>query len=301
MKDKYSVRKPAHILGSPDMEVEDSGGYFPDEQSAGQYHNNKNEEYHKDRFRAMNLLRNELMTRFGAEKSLAVLDFGAGDGLELSNMMLPLASLHAIDTSDKILELASELFLDIPSTYLVGSTEQMKHVGSSTIDLVIAANVLGYLSDPEEAEFWAETKRVLKFGGFVITMTGNQLFDFFALNQGTAEFFESELNVSGAEVLLTQGSRPRFKSAKRHNPLKLEAQMEILGFKTLCRVWSQWHSTPPVIAEIEGDLTLREARKVVRDHSFNPNVMNPEDSWRALFQCSMFGNLFQLSGSGSNN
>jgi len=46
--------------------------------------------------------------------------------------------------------------------FIVGGVETLTGMSSHSKDLVIAMNILRYLSREEESGFWIETKRVLK-------------------------------------------------------------------------------------------------------------------------------------------
>ena len=59
----------------------------------------------------------------------------------------------------------------------------------------MAADVCGYLSNSALDDFISEQQRVLKEGGYLLIMYGNELFDMFALNSGTVNFFEKYFNL----------------------------------------------------------------------------------------------------------
>ncbi|WP_163481241.1 class I SAM-dependent methyltransferase, partial [Escherichia coli] len=85
-------------------------------------------------------------------------------------------------------------------------------------DIGLAIDVLGYLSDDDVKTFYREMSRMIRPGGHLIVMYGNELFDLFALNAGTAAFFKEHFRVDVAD-LLQEGRAPQYKTAQRRNPL----------------------------------------------------------------------------------
>lgn len=226
---------------------------------------------------------------------MLVLDFGIGDAQELCELGLAIKHVIGIDTSPAILEIASKNLAQIENTLLVGSVERMSKIDSGSMDLIVATNVLGYLTSEEESVFFSEAKRIINPKGYLLLTLANELFDLFALNSGTAEFFEKNFKVKNSSSLLIYGEEERFKNARRHNPLQLEAKLKSVNFSITAKSYSQWHHTPPILIQKGSGLTLREARIQSRDHALNPNDLQLEDEWRALFQCSIFGFLARNS------
>ena len=224
-----------------------------------------------------------------------VIDFGIGDGKELSELGLPLRHIVGIDISPHMISLAKKNLRNFDTDLIVGGVDSLRSVASNSADLVVSTNVLGYLSPDDEKRFFAESFRILRPGGWTLLTLGNELFDLFALNSGTASFFETYFEVANSEKLLTEGASARFGNARRHNPLALETNMNEIGFRKVAYSFSQWHTKPPILEQLETGKTIDEARLSVRNHHFDANSLPLADQWRALFQCSIFGALFQKS------
>jgi SAM-dependent methyltransferase len=288
--------KPPHMASHEiDFENEDSGGYFPDQKSIESvYRAPERESYHLDRERSVKVLINELKLNQSVDP-LTVLDFGIGDGLELASLKLPIGELIGIDTSPSMIKIADENISVERKTFFIGGVEKLSNVASGSVDLVLAMNVLGYLTQDEEKEFWTETRRLLKSNGYVLILVGNRLFDLFALNSGTSEFFQEQFEVPHAESLLRFTDSPRFKNARRHNPLELQNSLEIYGMSHVKTSFSQWHHTPPIILQNIQSLDIRSARSKARNHELDPNSISPDQKWRGYFQCSLVGLLFKTN------
>jgi SAM-dependent methyltransferase len=304
MKD---VRKPVHQ--NPDFKdsplskefeflpSEDLGGWFPSAESVRGYHGVSLNNYHDDRVRALKPIVRTIIEKNTSH--LDILDFGSGDAKETLSLGFSLNSITCVDTSPHMLKQAKKNvnklvpFFWGGGKYLVGGVEKLKNLGDSSIDLVLALNVLGYLSEEEEALFFEETVRILRPNGFLVVMTGNELFDLFALNSGTVDFFLQNFGNFDVSKLITEHERPRFKNARRHNPLKQEAILEEYGLRFKRITFSQYHKFPPVLLELDSKLSIREARLGARDFSLDPNSLPSSQHWANFFKCSIFAALYQ--------
>jgi SAM-dependent methyltransferase len=194
-----------------------------------------------------------------------------------------------------MVSLARENLKDFDSVFEVGGVSALREQGEESLDIVVSTNVLGYLSPEDERDFFLGAARVLRPGGHVLLTLGNELFDLFALNSGTASFFEKHFSVIGSTKLLIQGDKPRLGNARRHNPLSIEAEVEEFGFTREEFAFSQWHHVPPILEEVDKDKEKNEARLSSRDHDFDANSLSRIERWKALFQCSIFGVLLRKS------
>lgn len=195
-----------------------------------------------------------------------------------------------VDTSPHMLEIAAQRFQGSTVRPMCGSIDRLTEIESESIDLLLCVNTLGYLQPLEQRSFFEQTFRVLRRRGHLILLTGNELLDLFALNSGTAEFFERNFNAN-VESLLTLGGTPRWVNADRRNPLNVAQELREYGLIQVRQSFSQWHREPPGVAFLDNPGELSVAREAARDHSWDPNDLSPVDSWQALFRCSIFGVL----------
>jgi len=189
-----------------------------------------------------------------------------------------------------MIRLAEQQFQDKEFVGCVGGAERLAIV-EEEVDALFCINTLGYLSQEEDAIFWHEAQRLLRPGGFLIIMTGNLLFDLFALNSGTADFFASEFKVDGASSLLTRGDQPRFANARRRNPLQFASELKSAGFRQLDTGFCMWHSVPPELLIANSGRSFREARWESRDFSIYDEMLSEEEKWQMLFRCSIFASV----------
>jgi SAM-dependent methyltransferase len=279
----------------------DNGGHFPDMSSAKAYISgekgaNTSIDYHNDRMRALKLLVSEA----GSSEKLRVIDFGCGDGMYFSELFQPngVECIFGVDVSAPMIELASLALRDYSFHGVVGGAESLQAIDEQ-FDIGFAIDVLGYLNEAELDIFYSEMARLIKPGGHLFVMYGNELFDMFALNSGTASFFQKHFDVDAADLLL-EGGAPQYKTADRKNPLNYGAQVAKYGFNEVRQAYSQWHRVPPAIGNRNSDLA--DARLAMRDHGFDPNTLPPSDRWKAVFRSSIFASMLTNVGrqSGAN-
>ncbi|WP_366935545.1 class I SAM-dependent methyltransferase [uncultured Lamprocystis sp.] len=169
----------------------------------------------------------------------------------------------------------------------MGGAEALADV-EGQFDLGLAIDVLGYLDDAELDVFYKNMARIIKPGGHLVVMYGNELLDVFALNAGTSAFFGKHFGLDVVE-LLTEAKAPRPNNATRKNPLSFGAEIAPYGFEEVSQAFSQWHTTPPGLANRSTDLV--RARLDMRDHSFDANTLPEAERWKAAFRCSIFASM----------
>lgn len=285
---------PHQDAGDPNWSARgDAAGYFPSAESAREYARGiASSPYHRDRQRTLARLLGSARLA-GLPATVRVLDYGIGDGGVLKSLGLQASSIVGVDVSGSMIELARESFADLGFTGLAGSVEALAAIHSSSIDIALCINTLGYLTTQEQDAFFSEMTRIVAPGGFLIIMTGNELFDLFALNSGTAEFFRNRLDVADAAELLTEGMSAQFQNAARANPLSFGLVLSGYGFREAERAFASWHNLPPILLTRRTGMPLHEARDLARDYDFDCATLPPDQVWRAYFQCSIFASLLQ--------
>lgn len=243
-------------------------------------------EYGRDRLRAVQHLLEIAQLGTG----LTVVDFGGGDGSFLNALELQIETLFLIDISPNMLQVASTESLAKSANFLKGSVEKFAVIDSDSVDVVFCINALGYLGEPEKLAFFEEASRVLRTGGALVVLTGNELIDLFALNSGTGAFFNRHFQ-SDVRRLLSRGGDNRFVQTNRENPLVFGHQMAAFGLFEKAQAFSQWHAKPPGLALLEASDDYAKARNLSRDHAINPNALPSTERWQALFRCSIFASL----------
>ena len=299
-----NIPAPPHVdLNVKDFKKKaDWGGYFPTVEDSKWYAKqiaNDKHGYHFDRLRAIMYLLSPILSPKDSDhfkaKSLpdlpTVLDFGIGDGGMLLNLEIIAGKVIGVDISEHMINLAENSLAEFSFEGHVGSAEALKNVASKSVDLGICLNAFGYLSKEDQGLFFSEMKRIIKPNGYLIITLGIELFDLFALNSGTVEFFERNFTKTDVSDLLVHSRDERLVNASRRNPLNFRHELNSFGFNEVNQTFSQWHKKPPPIAAKEFNGDLQKARRGMRDYSIDPNTISLEHRWKANFLCSMFISL----------
>lgn len=263
----------------------DDGGDFPTLEAARAYvqgNTTTNPAYHADRLRALKHLLSKVEAR-------NIIDFGCGDGMYFKQFFKPssIERIVGVDISRHMITLAEENLSSFAFDGRVGGVDSLAEI-EGRFDLALAIDVLGYLDESALDRFYRSMSLLVRPGGHLIVMYGNELFDMFALNSGTSAFFSKHFGLDVAE-LLTEGKARRPQNAIRKNPLSFGAEIAPYGFTEIAQAYSQWHRIPPGIGNRKADLP--QARLEMRDHSFDPNSLSPVERWKSLFRSSIFASL----------
>jgi cyclopropane fatty-acyl-phospholipid synthase-like methyltransferase len=133
-----------------------------------------------------------------------VAEFGCGEGV-LIRMASALGAreIIGIDQNADMLNAAQG---SGASKLISGGVDRLDEV--EIADCLIAANVLGYLSNEEERRFYKAASRILPIGGYLVVVHSNELFDLFTFNKFTVMFFGKYFGVD-VSSLLREAEEPR--------------------------------------------------------------------------------------------
>src|SRR5690606_30664524 len=125
-----------------------------------------------------------------------IYDFGCGDAVLFEPYLRAGAAIEGVDIAPEMIELGRQRLAAQgfdPNLIAVGGVDAMRHLDAEAYDAVLSFNVIAYLADKEEATFYAQARRVLCPGGFLVVTHANELFDLYSLNRYTADFFARHL------------------------------------------------------------------------------------------------------------
>ena len=144
--------------------------------------------YHQNRFNTFNSL-----VPGGGER---ILDFGCGTAENIVNLTLAGHQVLGIDPVPEMVELAKarmrERGLD-PRLVSVGDLASLATYADGEFDIVSALNVLPYLSEEEEEEFYTQAKRLTPDDGWIIVSHTNELVDLVTFNRYTVKFWRDRI------------------------------------------------------------------------------------------------------------
>lgn len=269
--------------------VGDNAGIFVTVESVEAYLKGDNAttppDYHQDRMRALRLL----VEQMDFPDTIRAIDFGCGEGMYFKELFAGrnIDRIVGIDVSAPMIEVARRSLADLPFEGHVGGAVAMGEI-DGPFDVGLAIDVLGYLENDELDVFYTEMARLIRPGGYLVVMYGNELFDMYALNAGTASFFKVHFDAD-IGPLLTEAEAKQYKPCHRKNPLSFGAEIARYGFEEVDQAYSQWHRIPPGLGNRAPDVAA--ARLAMRDHAFDPHALPPAERWKAKFRSSIFASL----------
>lgn len=255
------------------------------EQRAAGYIEELSNSYHQERLDTLAaFLKNMDLSR------KSVLDFGCGDGQVLLELAQQGANVTGIDISENMINHARSRFGDVgvSGTFHTGGIEVIDQVPPSTIDVLLALNVLAYLQAGEEEAFFASAANVLRDGGCMLLIESNELFDLFTFNAFTIAFLEKHLvpesRKSDCRKLLSNPDVPNCEQFQvRLNPLSFPKHVEQHGFKEIDRRFLHYHSAPPLLDNSDAYEKL-------------PSNIDGSNEWTLMFKCSMYASKLLKCG-----
>lgn len=233
-------------------------------------------------------LRTDFILRLFPDDVNLVLDFGCGEGF-FSELMLRnglAKKVIGVDPSTDLIRIAGEnqyLSSNIHCEIRLGASNDLNVIEESSVDLVIALNVLAYMTRDEEIQFYNESNRILKPGGHLLVTHSNELFDLFTLNNLTVEFFSRNFKVDINQFLDLKNVEPIATYGIRENPLSYSLKLTSFGFEQKRIDFFHHHS----------DLPRKQnsiARNKVAPEMESRSLTKPVD-WQEYFMSSTFGVL----------
>jgi ubiquinone/menaquinone biosynthesis C-methylase UbiE len=243
------------------------------QERAKSYADHIDDAYHRHRLDVIRALLPDLRGR-------SVIDFGCGEGILAAEAFdRGATSLIGIDINDTLLDLARKRLPAVD--WQNGGVERLSAIPSGSIDCMIAANVLAYLSHDDDRRFYEETSRILRSGGSLVVTHSNALFDLFTLNAYTVAFFRDEFGCDPSPLLRHPDRPQRTSFNVRENPLAYPAKLDRFGFCLERIEYMNYHHLPPLLSGDDPDDMDRERPDTL--------AMPEAERWKLAFKCSMFG------------
>ena len=213
-----------------------------------------------------------------------LLDFGCGDGILSLELARNGYRVLGLDIAESMIELARADGKDTDAVFEVGAAEQLASLEAASLDGIVSLNVLAYLTDGEMASFWQGCRHALRPGGMLLVSHSNELFDMFALNGGTAQFFQPNFtDGEPVDSLLAHPEHDHPTYNHRANPLSYPDELDRNGFRETDQRFFNYHPLPPRMLP-EGD------EGAITD----PERIDEIERWRQIFQCSTYFSLSEL-------
>jgi len=237
-------------------------------------------------------LRTDFILRLFPDEVDLVVDFGCGEGFFIELMLRNRLAKKVIgmDPSTNLIGVAEEnqYLVNNPDCEIrTGGSNALLEIESASVDLVIALNVLAYMTPAEENQFYLESNRILRPGGHVVVTHSNELFDMFTMNNLTIDFFKRNFEVNVEKYIDLAELAPVKTYGIRENPLEYSTKLRRYGFEQKKIDFFHHHSDLP-------RATNTKARNVV-DPEFEKSSNKESRRWQEFFMSSTFGVLASKS------
>ena len=188
--------------------------------------------------------------------------------------------------------------LGVPTEiFHVGDHNYFKTMKNESVDVICGLGWMRYLEADVRDFIYKETFRVLKPNGCFIVSNDNQLFDIFAMNNFTIDFWSQVIgSLSEVNNLLPSGDikealsneiklpvrkfhdRSVSKLINKHieNPLVFENVVKPYGYKLEKNVFPDCHLLPPFLEKQVDPDKLEDLKGKV-------SLQHAEDDWRTIF------------------
>jgi SAM-dependent methyltransferase len=211
-----------------------------------------------------------------------IIDFGCGDGVFAWQLANDGYVVHGTDIATAMIDIARD-GAPAGATFAVGSAHTLADVGPC--EALMALNVLAYLTDDELAAFWEAARLIVGSGGWLVLSHSNELFDLFALNDGTVGFFARHFDADVSSLLGPErAERPTYNV--RANPLSYAGELEREGFTEVRQAFFNLHPRPPALLGGYPD----DGRVV------DPDRIAAVAPWKQMLQCSTYFSLARRAG-----
>jgi SAM-dependent methyltransferase len=213
-------------------------------------------------------------------RSLRVLDFGCGSGEFLISLVERGHTGHGVDPSPTLIAQAKDLARarNVSPELHLGD---VNNIPDTEVDLITALSVILFMTEEEEAKFFAKARKILGPNGYVIANFYNKLIDVVTANRFTKAFYMNALKTGvpglSAERLRTvergiEEMLPLSFEAASHqtntarnatvfrgrNPFRIEREMKAFGFEIDRFIFTRYHLIPPHVAEAPDNFDIYE-------------------------------------------
>lgn len=263
------------------------------------------DEYTANYFRLQHIL--QILPEFGVKR---ILDAGCGEGSPMVQLLKSGYDARGFDFVPEMVQGAKRLLKDnkfdenIASWGDITDLITFSHLkGDEPFDAVISLGVMPHIEN--EALVLKNLSSQLKSGGVAIIEFRNALFDIFALNRPSFEFYMNEFFSSVAELpddtskVIKKDIEKRFKMeypviketnpgseapsydvilAKKHNPLTIASFFQSTGFKFDRNIFYHYHPYPPYYRDQDKKMFQKLGHRLEHENS----------GWKGLFMASAF-------------
>lgn len=238
------------------------------------------------------------------KKNSKILEMACGLGFVTHVLANKGYNVEAFDISDKAIGTAKNLASELGQNskkFFVSDERYLKNIKSNSLDIIIGLGYFRYINLQKQNKVYKECKRILKKNGTLILDHQNELYEMFALNNESIEywskFIENYCNINNifkkGELLKKMNTYikvPIRKKTKhsissktkvfRENPIDYKNKIKKLGFDLIEIKYPHTDILPPFL---HNKIEIKKLYKIQ-----NNNCYKLSKNWKSMFMCYQF-------------
>jgi ubiquinone/menaquinone biosynthesis C-methylase UbiE len=238
------------------------------------------------------------------KKGSNVLEMGCGLGFVSHILSKKGYSVKAFDISKDAINSAKNVAENLSlnkDNFFIADENYLKKIKKNSLDVIIGLGYFRYINYNSQIKVYKECKRVLKKNGILILDHQNELFEMFALNNHSIDYWANFIeNYCDIKKIFKKGElikklnfyiKTPIRKKERHsisaktkvfreNPITYENKITKLGFKLNELIYPHSEIIPPFLQKyIEVEHLERIQHK---------NCLKLAKNWKSMFMCYQF-------------
>ena len=238
------------------------------------------------------------------KKKSKILEMACGLGFVSHTLTKKGFSVSAFDISKEAINSAKNVAIEYnqdPNNFYVANENCLKKIKSNSMDVIIGIGYFRYIDFNKQKKIYKECKRILKKNGTLILDHQNELFEMFALNNESIQYWSNFIQeYCNIEKIFKKGELQKklnhhIKSPIRkreshsisaktrvfsENPLTYENKIQNHSFRLKEIKYPHTEIIPPFLHK---EINKKELEKIQ-----SKNCLKLSKNWRSMFMCFQF-------------
>lgn len=237
-------------------------------------------------------------------KKSKILEMACGLGFVTHTLTKKGYDVSAFDISKEAINSAKKVAVDYrqnPKKFYVANENYLKKIKSNSMDVIIGIGYFRYIDFNKQKRVYKECKRILKKKGTLILDHQNELFEMFALNNESIQYWANFIeNYCDIKRVLKNGHlikrldkhiKTPIRKREAHsvsakskvfseNPLIYKEKIKKMGFELKEIKYPHTEIIPPFL---HNEINKNELEKIQRK-----NCLKLSKNWKSMFMCFQF-------------
>lgn len=243
-------------------------------------------------------------------KGSKILDIACGNGFNTLYLKKRKYNAIGFDYSEVAIAQAEKKAKELKikdNLFYFKDLNYLKSIKNNSYDVAIALGLTRYLKEKDINLLYKQTFRILKKGGIFIVSNDNDLFEMFAMNDGTTKFWCKNIEeFSNIKSVLkpynledkfneiarlkkrkySKNSVSKFIEKRSENPIIYDKFVSKFGFKLVKNSFHDSNVLPPLLEREIGDTKISKLKSKVC-------TQKADNDWRSMFMSHEFLGFLQ--------